>query len=71
VQSRLASFVGTQRFDAAVGAVLFVLAEIETANAGELGTFGLAVPFFTLTLAWRAPLHSPARATHRAPCCSR
>lgn len=52
MQSRLASFVGTQRFDAAVGAALFVVAEVEAAHAGELG-FGLAVPFFTLTLAWR------------------
>jgi signal transduction histidine kinase len=58
LQTRLAAVVASRWFDALVGAGLFVLAEIETAAAGELGTFGLAVPFFTLTFAWRrrAPL---------------
>ena len=58
VTTRLASFAATPRFDAALGVGLFVLAEVETAHAGELAGFGLAVPFFTLTLAWRrrAPL---------------
>jgi signal transduction histidine kinase len=56
--NRLGSFVATQRFDAALGIALFALAEVEAAHAGELAGFGLAVPFFTLTLAWRrrAPL---------------
>ena len=58
LRSNLAALATSPRFDPVLGVVLFVLAEIEAAAAGELGSFGIAVPFFTLTLAWRrrAPL---------------
>jgi signal transduction histidine kinase len=44
--------------DAVLGAVLFATAEFETLAQGESTAFAVAVPFFTLTLAWRrrAPL---------------
>jgi signal transduction histidine kinase len=44
--------------DAVLGAVLFATAEVETLAHGDWTAFAVAVPFFTLTLAWRrrAPL---------------
>jgi signal transduction histidine kinase len=44
--------------DAVLGALLFAVAELETIGHGESAAFAVAVPFFTLTLAWRrrAPL---------------
>jgi signal transduction histidine kinase len=44
--------------DAVLGAVLFAIAELETIGHGDSTAFAVAVPFFTLTLAWRrrAPL---------------
>jgi signal transduction histidine kinase len=44
--------------DAVLGAVLFATAELETIAGGDSTAFAIAVPFFTLTLAWRrrAPL---------------
>ncbi|MCA1572599.1 MAG: histidine kinase [Chloroflexi bacterium] len=46
-------------FDVALAVGLCAVAETEIAAAGELGTIGVAAPFFTLTLAWRrrAALH--------------
>ena len=55
----LARVHGSAAFDAVLAIVLCAVTEAETASAGELGTFGVAVPFFTLTLFWRrrAALH--------------
>jgi signal transduction histidine kinase len=39
--------------DAVLGAVLFATAELETIGQGDSTAFAVAVPFFTLTLAWR------------------
>ena len=44
---------GSAAFDAVLAVALCAIAEAELAAAGELGTFGAAVPFFTLTLVWR------------------
>jgi len=44
--------------DAVVAVALFVVAELETIGRGDSTAFAIAIPFFTLTLAWRrrAPL---------------
>lgn len=55
---RVRDRLGPTRIDAVIGGLLFVMAEAETISAGELTSFGLAVPFLTLTFAARrqAPL---------------
>src|SRR5262245_3550329 len=39
--------------DPLLAVVLLAIAELEAAGAGETWNFGLAIPFFTLTLIWR------------------
>ena len=53
LRRRLARVHESAAFDAVLAVTLFAVAEAETAAAGELGTFGAAIPFFTLTLVWR------------------
>lgn len=49
----LARVHGSATFDAVLAVALCAVTEAEIAAAGELGTIGVAAPFFTLTLAWR------------------
>lgn len=42
--------------DTVLGTVLFAIAELETIGHGDSTAFAVAVPFFTLTLAWRRRL---------------